>query len=58
MKLIKLNLLAVIIASILGCLLLIWSEGARTCDIFTAQIFETVFIIVALFGLREYLRIK
>lgn len=58
MKLVKLNLLVVVLSSVLGCLLLMWSEDVVSCGVFTAKVFETVFIIVALFGLREYLRIK
>ena len=58
MKLVKLNLLIVVLSSVLGCLFLMWSEDVVSCGVFTAKVFETVFIIVALFGLREYLRIK
>lgn len=58
MNLVKLDLIAVCLSSLIALLLMIWNESSFSCGTTTFRVFETMFAIVALGAMREQAKIS
>jgi len=58
MKLVKLLLDSWRFCALALCLLLMWNEDSVTCSLFTAKLFETLFLITAIVGCKMSSELK